>query len=443
MRRQGLKTFGLTDDSENKLAVRAGLEEIGKAEFSKVVVIGDERARVRMMAELVMSGFEGGHVPLVVDLKGRYSGLIDYIPPMKVYKVGKHPTFNPLREAFPGYSKDFALIFGGIYDLSRDECIYLAKALESAYRNGDHCPTLEGIFERLLQMEAEAQPKESYKIECLKNALSELEIGPVAPVFKGNDRELFAPMILDLGGLMVKERVMMMAASLARIKECRATFLVIDGLDWSMISGSVWLRGIVRDMIEDLSYRGISVYIGSDDLTHAPVLGAAYVFCGPIWYDEARWIRGLTDGLDLENFRYLEEGTGLVLTWKSAPFYLRFRGPEFRVVGDEEIEAHMKALGEEVSHLDSAGGKSAGVLERLFRDRASLFYAKEFLRLVGEGRVPVEAVRSQRNATLRNVVRMLKRYFIVVEYVDGTGTKWYRLTKVGENALREVEGGEA
>jgi hypothetical protein len=38
---------------------------------------------------------------------------------------------------------------------------------------------------------------------------------------------------------------------------------------------------------------------------------------------------------------------------------------------------------------------------------------------------------------------MLKRYFIVVEYVDGTGTKWYRLTKVGENALREVEGGEA
>ena len=57
--------------------------------------------------------------------------------------------------------------------------------------------------------------------------------------------------------------------------------------------------------------------------------------------------------------------------------------------------------------------------------------------------MPVEAVSSQRNATLRNVVRILKRYFIVVEYMNGTGTKWYRLTKVGENALREAEGGEA
>ena len=366
MRRQKLKTLGLPSRSKNKLAVRADLKEIGEAEFSKVVVIGDERARVRMMVELMISGFEGGRVPLVLDIKGRYAGLIDYIPSMKIYKVGKHPTFNPLSEAFLGYSKEFALIFGDIYNLSRDECIYLAKALENAYRDGDHCPTLEGIFERLLQMEAEAQPKESYKIECLKNVLSELEAGPVAPIFKGNGRELPVPMILDLGSLMLKERVMMMAASLARIKGCRATLVVIDGLDWSMISGSVWLKGIVRDMIEDLSYRGIPVYIGSDDLTHVPVLGTAYVFCGPIWYDEVRWIRGLADGLDLEHFRYLEEGTGLVLTWKRAPFYLRFRSPEFRVVSDDEIEAHMKALGEEVSYLDSAGGRSVGMLERLF-----------------------------------------------------------------------------
>ncbi|MBC7112476.1 MAG: hypothetical protein H5T34_00395 [Candidatus Methanomethyliales bacterium] len=443
MRRQELKTLGLLNKCENKLAVRAGLGEIREAEFSRVVVIGDERARVRMMAELVMNGFEGGHAPLVMDLKGRYAGLIDYIPSMKIYKVGKHPTFNPLKEAFPGYSKEFALIFKEIYELSRDECIYLEKVLENAYRDGDCCPTLEGIFERLLRMEAEAQPKEGYKIECLKNVLSELEVGPLAPIFRGNERELFAPMILDLGNLTLKERVMMMVASLARIRECRATFVVIDGLDWSIISGSIWLKSIVRDMIEDLSYRGISVYIGSDDLIHAPIRSTAYVFCGPIWYDEVRWIRGLADGLDLEHFRYLEEGTGLVVTWKRAPFYLRFRSPEFRVVGDDEIEAHMKTLGEEVSYFDSAQGKSEGMLERLFRDRASLFYAKEFLRLVGEGRVPVEAVSSQRNATLRNVVRILKRYFLVVEHIDGTGTKWYRLTNVGEKALREVEGEEA
>ncbi|MDH5811298.1 MAG: hypothetical protein QXP73_06525 [Candidatus Methanomethylicaceae archaeon] len=68
--------------------------------------------------------------------------------------------------------------------------------------------------------------------------------------------------------------------------------------------------------------------------------------------------------------------------------------------------------------------------------------AKEFLRLVGEGRVPMEAVSEQKNALLRNTVRVLRRYFMVVGHMDGTGTKWYRLTKVGEKALREMEGGE-
>ncbi|MCX8182079.1 MAG: hypothetical protein N3D12_03060 [Candidatus Methanomethyliaceae archaeon] len=442
MKGQVLRAEIQSKNCKMRTTVRFGLEGIERAEFSKTLVIGDVQTRVKMIMELVMRGFEGGETPLVIDMKGRYAGLIDYIASMKVYRAGKHLTFSPLKEIFSGYSKEFVMIFGDLYGLSRDERIYLAKALEGLYREGDLNPRLEGVFERLLQLEAEVQPKECYKIECLKNVLSELEVEPSGAIFKGGERDVIAPLILDLGALMPRERVLMMMSSLARVRRCRATFLVIDGMDWAMISGLGGLKTVFKERIEDLSCEGVSVYIGADDLRHAPVLGTAYVFCGPIWCEEGQWIKGLADGAALECFRYLEDGTGLVLTWKRAPFYLRYRNSESRFIDDSEIEAHMRALGEEVACVNSADEKSTRVLERLFRDRASLFYAKEFLRLVGEGRVPVEAVRTQRNAMLRNAVRLLKRYFMVVEYMDCSGNKWYRLTRAGENALREMEGRE-
>ncbi|MDH5810852.1 MAG: hypothetical protein QXO54_00130 [Candidatus Methanomethylicaceae archaeon] len=438
---QSLRTLGLPKSFGARMAVRFSLDGVERAEFSKTLVIGDELTRFKMIMELVVRGFEGGDTPFIIDMKGRYSGLIDYVPSIRVYKAGRHITFNPLKETFQGYSKEFAVIFGDLYGLSRDERTFLAKALEGVYRDGDLNPTLEGVFEKLLQMEAEAQPKDCYKIECLKNVLSELEMGPSGSIFKGKEKGVTAPMILDLSTLMPKERALMMASSLARVKACRASFLVVDGLDWSMLSDLGGFMAVFRERIGDLCREGMSAYIGADCLQHAPLWGTAYIFCGPIWHEEVRWIRGLLDGEGFENFRYLEEGTGLVFTWKRAPFYLRYRNSEFRLVDDEEIDEHMRALGEEVEFADSVGEKGTRVLERLFRDRASLFYAKEFLRLVCEGRVPVEAVSSQKNAMLRNVVRILKRYFMIVEYMDGSGNKWYRLTRVGEKALSEMEGG--
>lgn len=430
------------EECDGRTVVRASLDFIEQAEFSKTFVIGEECARVRMILELVVRDFEGGRSPLIFDFKGRYSPLIDYIQPIRVYKVGRTLVINPLREVFRGYSRAFASIFGGLYGLTRDERGYLAKALEAIYRSGNPEPTMDSLMERLLQMEAEAQPKEGYKIECLKNVLSEVEIGSTGPIFRGQSKDITAPAILDLSELMPRDRILVLSSSLMRVKGWKATSVVIDGMDWSVLVDAKEPRAIIGEWIEKLVGEEVMARIGAGSIAHPPISGTAYIFCDPIGLEEARWIRGATGGEATERWGCLDDGVGLVVTRRTAPFYLRFRNSNFRAVDEKEVVEHMRALGEDVEHIDSEVVRGAKMLEKVFRDKASLFYAKEFLRLVGEGRVPVEAVGAQKNATLRNVVKVLRRYFMVVEYMDGSGTKWYRLTKVGENALRETESDE-
>ncbi len=428
-------------DRGEGIDIRCSIDGFERAEFVKTLVLGGEHLRRRMMMELTIRDFERGETPVIIDFRGRYSPLLDYIPSIKIYKIGKHLTFSPLKELFRGYSRVIASIFGALYGLSRDERIYLSKALEAVYREGKSEPNIDDIFERLLQMEAEAQPKEGYKIEGLKHTLSEVEIGLFGSVLKGKERQMGVPMILDLGSLMPKERFLMLVCSLMRVKDWRATCLVVDGLDWSVLAELEEIKMVIGERIEGVCEDGAVVRIGTDSVFHAPVVGTAYIFCGPIWFDEVRWIEGVVGrGSIAKQFRHLEDGAGLVLTWRRAPFYLKQRISNFREVGDGEVEEHMAALGEAVEVSVSEEGREARMLEKIFKDKASLFYAKEFLRLVGEGRVAVEAVSEQKNALLRNTIRVLKRYFMVVEHMDGSGTKWYRLTKVGEKALREMEG---
>ncbi|MGQ9759560.1 MAG: hypothetical protein ACUVQ5_03185 [Candidatus Methanomethylicaceae archaeon] len=437
--RRGLDESALPEEA----VLHWEIDGLDRAEFSKTVVLGAENLRQRMMMELAIRNFESGERLIIIDLKGRYAPLIDYIPSLRIYKVGEHATFNPLKERFRGYAWRISSIFGALYGLSRDERLYFAKALEGLFRDGKSEPSMDDVFERLLQMEAEVQPKEGYKIECLKNVLWEAEGGRLGSAIKGKEKELRAPMIIDMGLLTPHERVFMMVSLLMKLRDWNGTCLIIDGMDWSRVTELGEPKMAIKEGIEEASRAGTMVFLGAETVLQAPVIGTAYIFCGPIWWDEIRWIEGIVRERGVTKaLRYLEEGTGLVLTWKRPPFYLRHRLSSFREVDEKEVKEHMITLGEEVEFIGKGEEKEKRMLEKIFKDRASLFYAKEFLRLVGEGKVPVEALKEQKNSVLKNAVRVLKRYFMVVEYMDGSGVKWYRLTKVGENALRQIEGEE-
>ena len=101
----------------------------------------------------------------------------------------------------------------------------------------------------------------------------------------------------------------------------------------------------------------------------------------------------------------------------------------------------MRLVGEDVKAVGHPQGRREKMLEKVFSDRTALVYAWELLRLIQSGRVAVESVVQQRNATIKSVVRTLKRYFMIVEYTDSTGSGCYRLTKAGERAIAEMEGG--
>lgn len=428
--------------NQNEFAVlQWEVDSLDRNEFSKTIVLGAENLRRRMMMELAIRNFESGESLIIIDLKGRYAPLIDYIPSLRVYKVGKHMTINPLKERFRGYEGYVSSILASLYGLSRDEGLYLAKALGGLYKDGKTEPSIDDIFEKLLQMESEVQPKEGYKIECLKNALWELEAGYLGPISKRREGEMKTPMIIDMSLLSSNEKALMMVSSLMKVRDWEGTCLIMDGVDWSEGVGFGRAKMATKERIEEISGGGAMVFLGTETLAHAPIIGTAYIFCGPIWWEEMRWIEGILGERKLPKaFRILEEGTVLALTWKKTPFYLRHRLSEFREVDEKEIEEHMNTLGEALEFISPDEEKEERILEKIFKDRASLFYAKEFLRLVGNGKVPVEAVSEQKNSVLKNAVRVLKRYFMLVEHLDGTGIKWYRLTKVGENALRQIEG---
>ncbi len=99
---------------------------------------------------------------------------------------------------------------------------------------------------------------------------------------------------------------------------------------------------------------------------------------------------------------------------------------------------HMRSLGEDFK-MHREVEKRVTLLEKIFSDKTMHQTAKELMVMIRGGRVPVDAVSKQRSGALKRVVRMLSRHFLIIEFADGNGTNWYRLTKAGERALDEEE----
>jgi len=431
-------------------------EGISRADLMRACVSGSDSLRNKIAMELVLREAEAGERHVIVDLKGVFVPLIDYIPSLRVYKVGSYAAINPFRPSGDGdeYAKIVSTAVQSIYGLSRDERIYLGRALQMAYRDRVTEPTMEDITDRLLQIQAEVQPKEGYKVECLRNVLWELEKGAMGRVLKVKERRVQAPAVFDLSPLRTfRERVLLATCIMMRAGEWAPTCVVVDPADWVLpheSAISVDLLRVVEDALEGFERAGIMVHLGvaSPSLLSRGVAErmTSYLFCGPLW-DRDLYTIDRTFALTREEAREIrhlgDDSALLCVSGRDTPVFVSPRFSQFRSVSEDEVVEHMRVLGEEPEGLwAKVQVKGARMLEKIFRDRAALVYAREMLRLVEGGKVPVEAVNQQKNVLLRAVVRGLKRYFMIVEYTDSIGAKWYRLTKAGERALAEMEGGE-
>jgi hypothetical protein len=433
---------------------------VSRMNLMRTCICGSDSARGRMAMELVLREAEAGERHVILDLKGVYAPLMEYVPPLRVYRVGSLAAVNPFRPPAGMEGEEYAKIvstaFQSIYGLSRDERIYLGRALQMVYRDRVTEPTMEDITDRLLQIQAEVQPKEGYKVECLRNVLWELERGAMGRVLKVKERRVQAPAVFDLSPLRTfRERVLLATCIMMRAGEWAPTCVVVDPADWVLpheSAISVDLLRVVEDALEGFERRGILVHLGVASLSllsrGVAESMTSYLFCGPLW-DRDLYTIERTFTLTREESREIrhlgDDSALLCVSGRDSPVFVSPRFSQFRSVTDEEVVEHMRVLGEEPERLEAkakAQVKGVRMLEKIFRDRAALVYAREMLRLVEGGKVPVEAVSEQKNVLLRAVVRGLKRYFMIVEYADSIGTKWYRLTKVGERALAEMEEGE-
>ena len=429
-----------------------------RRDLARTCICGSLQSRSRMGMELLLREAEAGECHAILDLSGVYAPLIDYIPSLKVYKIGRFASLNPFKLlcTSPGSglsgeetARAVSEVVQTIYELSRDERIYLERGLVDAYADGLTGPTMDDVNDRLLQVQAEVQPKEAYKIECLKNVLWEMDRGALGSLFRSPESCLSTPAVFDLSAVgSARGKTLVASCLLLRAGTWGATSIVLEPADRILMHGTdTGLLGIL-DLLEKLSGNGTLVHLCTTSPSLLPK-GIAdgtstFIFCGPLWERDLVSVeRSFALGSEeSKGLRHLSEGSALLcVSGKDAPSFLRPSLSTFRKVTDEEIVEHMQALGVEQKELE-ARRKKGVMLEKVFKDRAALVYAWEVLRLVRGGKVPVDAVTNQKNVLLRAVVKALKRYFMIVEYTDSTGMAWYRLTKVGENALSEMGGEE-
>ena len=427
---------------------------VSRMDLMRTCICGSDSARGRMAMELVLRETEAGERHVILDLKGVYAPLMEYVPSLRVYRVGSLSAVNPFRPPAGMEGEEYAKVASAavqaVYGLSRDERIYLGRALETCYREGRGEPTIDDVADRLLRIQAEVQPKEGYKVECLRNVLWEMERGAMGRVLRGREGGVRAPAVFDLSPLRTfRERAFLAACLLVRAIEWAPTCVVVDPADWVMGQETAYSFSLLRaveDALAGLERAGAMVHLCAASPSLLPWnMGervSSCVYCGPLWDRDLYQIER-TFALTREEAREVrhlgEDAALLCVSGRDRPVFVCPRLSQFREVSEGEIAEHMRTLGEEPLDLEKVRAKGARMLEKIFRDRAALVYAREMLRLVEGGRVPVEAVNEQKNALLRAVVKGLKRYFLVVEYADGAGARWYRLTKVGERALREME----
>jgi hypothetical protein len=426
--------------------------ELGRADMERFCVCGGEVRRRAFAMELVIRRAEAGEKSLVIALNGGYTGLTGYIPQMRLYRVGDFSSVNvfSILPKFPRYSTLISDIVGATYGLSRDERGYLMRAVEMAYADGFRAPSMREIGDRLLQIQAEVQPKEAYKVECLKNALWELESGIVGAMSEHEDTLLRVPAVIDLASLPTRrERKLVAMVLMLKSLGAEATSLVIDPAEWLMPG----LAGVdnsfhLQDWLDILGASGKGVCMGmASAAAKMNRLGGltSVIFCGPFWGEDVGFVeRTFRMGRgSLRGMRGLGDGWALACTSGArSPFILKATPLALRSLGPEEVAEHMRLLGEEVKPLGGSRARKEKMLEKIFPDRSALVYAWEVLKLIQSGRVAVESVVQQRNATIKAVVKGLKKYFMIIEYSDSTGSGCYRLTKAGERAIAEMEGGD-
>ncbi|MBM5805637.1 MAG: hypothetical protein FJZ49_06230 [Candidatus Verstraetearchaeota archaeon] len=438
-----------------------GGQGVSRAELMRACICGSNSARGRMVMELVLREAEAGERHAILDVRGVYAPLMEYIPSLRVYRVGSLATVNPFKPPSGMEGEEYAKVASaavqGVYGLSRDERIYLGRALETCYREGTAEPSIDDLMDRLLRIQAEVQPKEGYKVECLRNVLWEMERGAMGRVLREREVKVKTPAVFDLSPLRTfRERALLAACLLVRAGGWAPTCVVVDPAEWVMGHETAYSFNLLRaveEALEGLERAGVMAHLCGASPSLLPWnMGervTSCLYCGPLWDRDLYQIER-TFALTREEAREVrhlgEEAALLCVSGRDRPVFVSPRLSQFREVSEEEIKEHMRTLGEEPVDLKAkAGAMTTRMLEKIFRDRGALVYAREMLRLVEGGRVPVEAVNEQKNVLLRAVVKGLRRYFLIMEYVDNAGARWYRLTKVGERALAEMDertGGE-
>lgn len=431
--------FGAAPLCVGLIAGGGGQPCIAREDLSRVIITGDCVRRDAVMREAVLRVAGAGDLPLTIDFTGVFRPLARFIPQLRVHRIGSRSALSPFSGGDQASAKVAALSVQEFYGLSRDERIYLEKALEAAHAGGDACPGFRSIRDRLLEAEAEAHPREGSKIEALRHVLWELETGAVGLAIKsGAGKAMRAPASVDLSEIPEpRGRGLMGATALLRAVGWGATAIAVDRADWLIPRGASREFGFaMEESLLKAGAGGAVVLLGAPSARALPewlTEGAtARIECGGIWEQPAgarRSVQGDRQGhiSALAQVRRLPQQV-----------LLEFRETGFQEMGGGDLDAHMEALGEESGPL-KAPASGTTILEGIFAERRALIYATEVLTLVKGGRIPVDAVARRSGAALRRIVRALQKRFLIVEQADAAGAYWYRLTKAGEKALAEIE----
>jgi len=412
---------------------------LGRDELKRCCItgIGPERSEVGM--ELALRCSEAGEKLLIIDMTGDYTGLVSYIPSLRVYRAGRNFQANPFSASRRGFPELIAASVQAVLKTTRTERFYLERALLLSLSQGEERPKPSDLLERLLQIEAEAHPRQGLSIDSVRNVLWELQaFDRLIP------QEVRPPALIDLS-----------KASSIRVGRLAAIdlFLNLGSLDLTGVVIDPADRIFAHDAPEELSE---ALEASADELARRGALLIIAVSTNSL---VPRWI---TDTLTSEivcttvshgnrqaperrtqapcacGSNFGQEPLLIVSRYSDAMQPVRIRRTGFKPVGDEEIEMHMRSLGEDFKmHIEVE--KKATLLEKIFADKAMHQTAKELMAMIRGGRVPVDAVSKQRSGTLKRVAKMLSRHFLIIEFADGNGINWYRLTKAGERALDEEE----
>lgn len=407
--------------------------------------IGPERSEVGM--ELALRCTEAGEKLLIIDMTGDYLSLVNYLPSLRVYRAGRNFQTNPFSASHRGFPELIAAAVQAVLKTTRNERAYLERALMMSLSQGKDNPKTSDVLEGLLQIEAEAHPRQGLNIDSLRNAIWELQAfdHPIP-------QEVRPPAVIDLSKLS-SARVSRLAAIdiFLNLWALDVTGVVVDPADRIFAQDVPEdLSGALETSADELARKGVFLIIATSTISTMPRwitdTLTSEIRCRTVLSDPYRHPyryptserKGHAAEASRSCYNIGVEPLLLISRYSNAMQPARVRKTEFKPVNDDEIETHMRSLGDSFeTHREAE--KRATLLERIFADRTMHQTAKELMVMIRGGRVPVDAVSKQRSGTLKRVIKVLSKHFLIIEFADGGGTNWYRLTKAGERALDEEE----